>query len=76
MYRLVLHGGSHREEQVKALDDMNFFSIISSSDKQRIARDILCFIYLLDKKHIVSHLKECGNDVVTNITKWCSDIKN
>lgn len=76
MYRLVLHGGSHREEQVKALDDMNFFSIISSSDKQRIARDILCFIYLLDKKHIISHLKECGNDVVANITKWCSDIKN
>ena len=76
MYRLVLHGGSHREEQVKTLDDMNFFSIISSSDKQRIARDILCFIYLLDKKHIMSHLRECGNDVVINLTKWCNDIKN
>ena len=35
MYRLVLHGGSHREEQVKALDDMNFFSVVSSADKQR-----------------------------------------
>lgn len=24
MYRLVLHGGSHREEQIKAMKDFNF----------------------------------------------------
>ncbi|MEY8336115.1 AAA family ATPase [Lachnospiraceae bacterium 47-T17] len=76
MYRLVLHGGSHREEQVKAMDDMNFFSVISSSDKQRTAKDVLCFIYLLNKKHIIAHLKECGNAVDTNINQWCNEIKS
>lgn len=75
MYRLVLHGGSHREEQVKALDDMNFFSVISSADKQRTARDVLCFIYLLNSKHLIAHLKDCGNAVITNLNQWCNEIK-
>ena len=75
MYRLVLHGGSHREEQVKALDDMNFFSVVSHTDKQRTAKDVLCFIYLLDEKHIISHLKEYGNSAITNLEQWCNDIK-
>lgn len=35
MYRLILHGGSYREEQIKALDDMNFFSVVSSNEKQK-----------------------------------------
>lgn len=75
MYRLVLHGGSHREEQVKSLDDMNFFSVVSNTDKQRTAKDVLCFIYLLDEKHVISHLKEYGNSVITNLEQWCDDIK-
>ncbi len=75
MYRLVLHGGSHREEQVKALDDMNFFSVVSNTDKQRTAKDVLCFIYLLDEKHVISHLKEYGNSAITNLEQWCNDIK-
>lgn len=75
MYRLVLHGGSHREEQVKALDDMNFFSVVSSADKQRTARDVLCFIYLLNSKHLITHLKDGGNAVITNLNQWCDEIK-
>ena len=75
MYRLVLHGGSHREEQVKALDDMNFFSVVSNTDKQRTAKDVLCFIYLLNEKHVISHLKDYGNSAITNLNQWCNDIK-
>lgn len=75
MYRLVLHGGSHREEQIKALDDMNFFGVVSSADKQRTARDVLCYIYLLNEKHIEAHLKDCGNDAITKLNQWCNDIK-
>lgn len=58
MYRLVLHGGSHKEDQVKAMKDMNFFTLISEREKKRTAKDILCFIYLLNKAHLLSHLKE------------------
>lgn len=70
MYRLVLHGGSHREEQVKSLK-IEFFSVISQQDKQRTARDIICFLYLLNKEHVLSHL---GN-VDTVLENWCEEIK-
>lgn len=74
MYRLVLHGGSHKEEQVKVMSDFHFFSLISDTEKKRTAKDILCFIYLLNKRHLLEHLKNCGN-IDANITTWCQDIK-
>lgn len=74
MYRLVLNGGSHKEEQIKSMNDFRFFSLISEAEKQRTARDVLCFIYLLNKRHLLEHLDGCGNvEVVMN--SWCQDIK-
>ena len=35
--------------------------VISDTEKQRTAKEILCFIYLLDKKHLLSHLEGCDN---------------
>lgn len=75
MYRLVLHGGSHREEPIKSLKDFRFFSLISETEKKKTAKDVLCFIYLLNKKHLLIHLKNCAN-VETNLIAWCRDIKN
>lgn len=74
MYRLVLHGGSHKEEHIKAMKDFQFFSLISETEKRRTARDVLCFIYLLNERHLLEHLKECGN-VETELKSWCQDIK-
>lgn len=74
MYRLVLHGGSHKEEQIKAMKDFQFFSLISETEKKRTAKDVLCFIYLLNRRHLAEHLKECGN-VETELRSWCQDIK-
>lgn len=74
MYRLVLHGGSHKEEQIKAMKDFHFFSLISEAEKKRTAKDILCFIYLLNKRHLLEHLKGCG-DVEGKLQSWCQDIK-
>ena len=54
---------------------MNFFSVVSNADKQRTAKDVLCFIYLLDEKHVISHLEEYGNSAITNLKQWCDDIK-
>ena len=54
---------------------MKFKSTVSHTDKQRTAKDVLCFIYLLDEKHIISHLKEYGNSAITNLEQWCNDIK-
>lgn len=75
MYRLVLHGGSHKEEQIKAMKDFQFFSLISETEKKRTAKDVLCFIYLLNKRHLSEHLKGAG-DVETKLLSWCQDIKD
>ena len=73
MYRLVLHGGSHKEEQVKKLN-INFFSVISPEEKRRTAKDIICFMYLLNKAHVLAHLKEINN-VEVIIDKWIKDLE-
>ena len=74
MYRLVLHGGSHKEEQIKTMSDFRFFSLISDAEKMRTAKDMLCFIYLLNRRHLLEHLKNCRN-AETELQSWCNDIK-
>lgn len=74
MYRLILNNGSHKLDQTKSMYDMNFFAVISESEKQRTAKEILCFIYLLNKKHLLCHLDGC-RDVEQNLTQWCYEIK-
>ena len=74
MYRLVLHGGSHREEQIKTMSDFGFFGLITEKEKRRTAKEVLCFIYLLDQHHVLQHLKEIGN-AETTLNTWCNDIK-
>ena len=74
MYRLVLHGGSHKEEQIKAMKDYEFFSIISETEKKRTAKEVLCFIYLLNKRHVLEHLKEVNNVEIV-LERWCAEVK-
>lgn len=57
-YRLVLYGGSHNEERVKSMISEDFFDYISSDEKKRTAKEILCFLYLLDERHALEHLKK------------------
>ena len=73
MYRLVLHTGSHMEEKVKTIDNMNFFDHISEADKQRTARDIICFLYKINSLHVKAHLQDKENAVET-IESWCEEI--
>ena len=75
MYRLVLHGGSHKEEYVKSMKDFRFFSLIFDDEKRRTAKDILCFIYMLNKQHLLEHLKDF-NDVDTQLKKWKQEIED
>lgn len=75
MYRLVLNGGSHQLENVQAMYDLNFFEHITVEEKRRTAKDILCFIYLLNKKHLIQHLTAKGNANCESILNgWCQDI--
>ena len=64
MYRIVLNNGSHRKEQV-ASTDINFFSVISEVEKRRTAKEIICFMYLLNKEHVLAHLRDLGDVSIT-----------
>ena len=71
MYRFVLNGGSHREEQTRSME-IDFLSVISDTEKRRTAREILSFIYLLNKPHLLAHLEDTG----AILDDWCEEIKN
>ena len=74
MYRLVLNGESHMEERAKTLEDADFVAVLSPDEKKRTARDILCFMYLLNPVHVKAHLADI-NDAECQIQGWCSNIK-
>ena len=70
MYKFVLNGGSHRREQTQNMD-VNFFMCISEQEKRRTARDLLCFMYCLNKPHMKAHL---GEEKYKDIQKWYEKI--
>lgn len=70
MYRFVLNGGSHRREQTQSMN-VNFFMCISEQEKRRTARDLLCFMYCLNKPHMKAHL---GEEKFKNIQEWYEKI--
>ena len=74
MYRLVLHGESHYEEQVYSIHDgNNFYEFISETEKQKTAKNILCFMYLLNPYHVIAYLQEESNSI-NNVKSWMKDI--
>lgn len=74
MCRLVLHGESHFEEQVYSLhDSAHFYQFVSDDEKQRTAKDILCFMYLLNKHHVEAYLRQIPK-AVSNICGWIEKI--
>lgn len=72
MYRLVLHGESHLETRVYAIqDDLSFKHFISENEKQRTCKEVLCFMYCLNSDHIESHIPGSSSE----IQKWLADIR-
>lgn len=75
MYRLVLHGESHLEDDVKAVE-IDFFAHVSEAEKQKTAKDLLVLLYLLNDLHVLMHLKSKNEKkVVENIEAWKNTIK-
>ncbi len=70
MYRLLLDGGSHRKGQAQSIK-IDFPAITDEAEKKRAARDILCFMYRLNKRHVLAHL---GEDTEENLESWYSEI--
>lgn len=81
MCRLILNGESHRQYEVRFNMDMKFEQMYSFDEKQRTAREVLCFMYLLNKQHVLTHIYQSGNSAATNekikekLKEWCEQIK-
>ena len=71
MYRLVLNEGSHRYDQTRAMQ-MDYFAMISGTEKRRTAKEVLCFMKLLNAPHIKAHL---GVAALDDIEIWCEEIR-
>ena len=78
MYRLILNGESHLEERTKSLTDINFFATITTDEKKRTAKDVLCLMYLLNSNHIKAQFyamkDDVGVGVIGDIEKWLKAI--
>ena len=70
MYRLVLHGESHYEEQIYSIHDgYNFYQFVSEDEKIKTAKSILCFMYLLNPYHVIAYL-QVESGAIENIKQW------
>lgn len=73
MYRLILHGESHFEQQINNFHDgVNFYEFFSLKEKTKTAQDILCFMYLLNKQHVKAYLPRAEQ----KLSMWCANIRN
>lgn len=69
--RLLLNGESHSEERVKAMNYNSEF--VSETEKQRVAKDVLCLLYTIDSNHLEFVLKQ--QDVSRQIEEWLEEIE-
>lgn len=65
MYRLVLHTESHSQEAMQGAPEVSLFSHISREEKLRTTRDVLCFMYSVNKVHILAHIPQAEHDILT-----------
>ena len=73
MYRLLLHGESHFEEQIYNFHDaINLYEFFSPEEKMKTARDILCFMFLLNEEHVKAYLPHAEQKLVS----WRNSILN
>ena len=72
MYRLVLNTESHSFEAMRGIPEESFYSHLSPDEKQRTAKDIICFMYSVNPLHVTSHLPSAKS----TIESWIDHISN
>jgi len=69
MSRIVMHGESHTEDNIKNIVNRSTLEYYSTVEKIQVAKDVLAFIYLLYSKHIESYFKD-NQVAIRNIILW------
>ena len=67
---LVLNTESHLQEAVQGAPEMSFFSHLTVEEKQRTARDVLCFMYCVNPAHVLAHLPNAREE----LDNWMASI--
>ena len=74
MYRLVLNGESHFSEQSITYPEGNFYELISRNEKQVTAKNLICFLYIINPVHVKKQLG--GNqNYILNVENWVEELK-
>lgn len=63
MYRLALNNESHFCNMSRFFPQTDFFPYMSDDEKQRIAKELLVFMFILNEQHIKSHLPNAVSDI-------------
>ena len=59
------------KENVQGAPEMSFFSHLTTAEKQRTARDVLCFMYCVNPAHVLSHLPDAQKE----LDDWMTNVK-
>lgn len=59
-------GEEFMEERTNSLTDMDYLDFLSEEERQRTAREVICFIYLLNDYHVLAHLDGKKNIIFRN----------
>ena len=74
--RFVLNDGSHLQSHVQSLEgDGALFDEFSDQDKRRVAKDILCLLYLYNKDHVEAYLERGFSGACRMIESWVQEVK-
>lgn len=83
MYRLILNGESHKQDEAKFCLEMDFKKLYTIAEEKRTAKFLICFLYLLNKEHILAHLCFRGDgcelknkQIKPDLDAWCKEIIN
>ena len=74
-YRLLLNGGSHLEDRVKTLGDVNIIDFTSKDVLKKTAQDVICLLYIINPEHIKKHLETKDEDVLI-IEGWKNELES
>jgi len=56
------------------LSQNNYYEHVTTVEKIRTAKDVICSIFLLNPEHLRAHLN--NDSSITDITNWCESIKS
>ncbi len=73
MVWMPLNADSHTQELALQYPNFDTFDLFSEDEQIKVARKIICYLYLIHKNHITSHLSQ---KEVNKIVDWIADIKN